>query len=34
MKENKEIKEMILEIVKNGITNTNSNNTITTIKTV
>jgi hypothetical protein len=37
MKENKEIKEMILEIVKNGIntntntnTNTNSNNTTTT----
>ena len=32
MKENKEIKEMILEIVKNGITNTNTNshNTITT----
>jgi len=26
MKENKEIKEMILEIVKNGITNTNTNN--------
>jgi hypothetical protein len=30
MKENKEIKEMILEIVKNGITNTNSHNTTTT----
>ena len=33
MKENKEIKEMILEIVKNGITNTNTNshnNTTTT----
>ena len=31
MKENKEIKEMILEIVKNGITNTNTtNNTNTT----
>ncbi len=27
LKENKEIKELILEIVKNGITNTNCNNT-------
>ena len=29
MKENKEIKEMILEIVKNGITNTNNSHNIT-----
>ena len=33
MKENKEIKEMILEIVKNGITNTNTNNSHNTTHT-
>jgi hypothetical protein len=33
MKENKEIKEMILEIVKNGITNTNTNSHNTTTHT-
>jgi len=33
MKENKEIKEMILEIVKNGITNTNTNSNNTTNNT-